>query len=166
MPTLHTPPHRRREALLALAIVLCAAAVGLSIFGALAWRAVTIHRTDQSDALRRFTAIRDRLPASAPLVHRDASGRFVRTDVAPRQGVDATRLRVLAYRVQEERLVEVDVPLWFLRAKGPALQLALRGTSIDFDALGVTAADLERAGNAVVLDETPSGGDRILVWTE
>ena len=46
------------------------------------------------------------------------------------------------------------------------MQFALRGTSIDFKSLGVTAADLERSGAAVVLDETRSNGDRILAWTE
>ena len=140
--------------------------VGLSIFGALAWRAVTIRRADASGALRRFTAIRARLPTTVPLVHRDLSGRLVRSDAGPRQGASASRLRVLAYRVQEERLVEVDVPLWFVEVKGPAMQFALRGTSIDFQSLGVTAADLQRAGAAVVLDETRSNGDRILAWTE
>lgn len=73
---------------------------------------------------------------------------------------------MLAYLVREERLVEADVPLWFVGVKGPAMQFALRGTSIDFASLGLTAADLERAGSAVVLDETRGNGDRILVWTE
>ena len=100
------------------------------------------------------------------MVHRDLSGRLVRSEAGPPQGGSATRLRVLAYRVQEERLVEADVPLWFVGVKGPAMQFALRGTSIDFKSLGVTAADLERAGAAVVLDETRSNGDRILAWTE
>ena len=62
--------------------------------------------------------------------------------------------------------MEVDVPLWFVGVKGPAMQFALRGTSIDFQSLGVTAAELQRAGAAVVLDETRSNGDRILAWTE
>ena len=63
---------------MALAVVLSAASVGLTIFGALAWRAVTIQRTDTSDAQRRFASVRHRLPAATPLVHRDPSGRFVR----------------------------------------------------------------------------------------
>jgi hypothetical protein len=165
MGTTHRPASRRREGLIALAVVLGGAMVGLSIFGALAWRAVTIRRADASDALRRFTTIRARV-ATVPMVRRDRSGRFVRSDAGPPQGATASRLRVLAYHVQEERLVEADVPLWFVGIKGPAMQFALRGTSIDFQSLGVTAADLQRAGAAVVLDETRSNGDRILAWTE
>jgi hypothetical protein len=166
MGTTHRPASRRREGLIALAVVLGAAMVGVSIFGALAWRAVTIRRADASDALRRFTTIRARVPATVPMVRRDRAGRFVRSDARPRQGATASRLRVLAYRVQQEHLVEADVPLWFVGVKGPAMQFALRGTGIDFQSLGVTAADLERAGAAVVLDETRSNGDRILAWTE
>jgi len=166
MSTAHKPANRRHAALMALAVDLSAATVGLTIFGALAWRAVTIQRTDTSDAQLRFTSVRERLPAAAPLVHRDPSGRFVRSAAAPHHGAEAKRLRVLAYRVAEERLVEADVPLWFVSVKGSAMQFALRGTSIDFESLGLTAADLERAGAAVVLDETRGNGDRILAWTE
>lgn len=140
--------------------------VGLSIFGALAWRAVTIRHADASEGLRRFATIRARLPASMPMVRRDGSGRFVRREGGSRQGANATRLRVVAYRVAEERLVEANVPIWFIGVKGPAVQLALRRTNVDFESLGATAADLERAGTAVVLDATYSNGDRILAWTE
>ncbi len=35
-----------------------------------------------------------------------------------------------------------------------------------FDALNLTATDLENAGASVVLDETRSNGDRLLVWTD
>jgi hypothetical protein len=57
--------------------------VGLSIFGALAWRAVTILGADASDALQRFTTIRARLRATVPLVHGDLSGRLVRSEAGP-----------------------------------------------------------------------------------
>jgi hypothetical protein len=63
-------------------------------------------------------------------------------------------------------LVRADVPLWFLKAKGPALRYAVRDTSLDIDALNLTATDLEHAGAGVVLDETRSNGDRLLVWTD
>jgi hypothetical protein len=75
-------------------------------------------------------------------------------------------MRVLAYRRPEQRLVRADVPLWFLKLKGPAVQYALRGTGLDLERLGVTPADLERYGACVVLDETRANGDRLLVWTE
>ena len=73
---------------------------------------------------------------------------------------------LLAYRAAEQRLVRVDVPFWFLKMKGPAVQYSLRGTGVDLERLGVTAAELEGYGASVVLDESRHNGDRVLVWTE
>jgi hypothetical protein len=61
--------------------------------------------------------------------------------------------------------VRANVPFWFFKLKGPAIQLVLRGTEIDLKKLGVTAADLESHGPGLVLDEIRSNGDRVLVWT-
>ena len=58
------------------------------------------------------------------------------------------------------------VAIWFLKLKGPAAQLVLRDTGLDLAALRLTAADLERAGPAIVLDRRSGSGDRLLVWTE
>lgn len=82
------------------------------------------------------------------------------------QAAPPTRLRVLAYRTPQQRLVQADVPFWFLRLKGPAVQYALRGTGLDLEQLGVSPADLERYGICLLLDETRTNGDRLLVWTE
>ena len=62
--------------------------------------------------------------------------------------------------------MRADVPFWFLKTKGAALQDPLHGTGLDLERLGVTPADLERYGVCLVLDETRANGDRLLVWTE
>ena len=41
-----------------------------------------------------------------------------------------------------------------------------RGTGFDLERLGLTAADLERAGAGVVIDEIGNNGDRLLAWTD
>jgi hypothetical protein len=58
------------------------------------------------------------------------------------------------------------VPFWFLKVKGPAVQYALRGTGLDLKRLGVSPADLEGYGVCLILDQTRTNGDRLLVWTE
>jgi hypothetical protein len=68
--------------------------------------------------------------------------------------------------VATENLVEADVPLWFFAVKAPAAQFALRGTSFDLEEIGLTVDDLRNAGATVVMDETRSGGERLLAWTE
>jgi hypothetical protein len=140
------------------------AVIGIGFFGFLAWRAVSILETDSTGAEHNFEEAIASVPSPLPLVRRDASGQFVR-DRSRRTTGAAAELHVLAYYADGRRLVRASVPLWWFRVKGPAVRYALRGTGFDLDALGLTAADLEEAGPAVVLDERRTGGDRVLAWT-
>lgn len=149
----------------AAALLLAVALFGVAVFGVLAWRGVSVLPMDASGALHNFEAVRARVPG-APLVQRDASGRFVRRPSAKTNGPTPTQLHALAYYVDGQRLVQAHVPMWFFKVKGPALRYAMRDTGLDLDALNVTATDLEDAGAGLVLDETRSNGDRLLVWTE
>ena len=147
------------------ALLLIAALVGVAVFGVLAWRSVSVLEMDATGALHNFETVRARVPGP-PLVRRDASGRFVRRPSGNTTGPVPTELHALAYYVDGQRLVRADVPMWFFKVKGPALRFAVRDTGLDLDALNVTATDLENAGAGVVLDETRSNGDRLLVWTD
>jgi hypothetical protein len=73
---------------------------------------------------------------------------------------------VLAHLASEGGLVRAEVPLWFLKLKGPVVRPALRGTGLDPGDLGLTVDELERLGRALLLDTTRPNGDRVLVWTE
>jgi hypothetical protein len=119
---------RRRDTGLIVGIAVGAVALGLSVFAALAWRAVTIQRAGESEALQQFEAVRSRLPTTDPLVQRDRSGRLVKRNRSSRGEAPPRQLSVIAYYSSGERLVTAEVPLWFLRVKGPAVQFALRGT--------------------------------------
>ena len=121
------------------------ALLGLSGSGILIWRSVHVDQADAADARRRFEEVRHDFP-SAPLVVWDAGGRLTRNAPRAAGGPRPSQLHVLLYRSREERLVRADVPLWFFKVKGPAMNYALRGTEFDLAALGLTAADLEEAG--------------------
>jgi hypothetical protein len=151
---------------LGVAVFGAAAVLGVAVFGVLAWRSVTVVQMDVGGALNQFEDAQRRVPSTPPLVQRDASGNFVRRESEPTTSRAATQLHALAYYVGGQRLVRADVPLWFFKVKGPAVRYALRDTGFDLDALNLTATDLERAGARVILDETWSSGDRLLVWTE
>ena len=154
-----------RRVFVGAVLLLVAALLGVAVFGVLAWRSVSVLEMDASGALHNFEAVRARMSGPA-LVQREASGGFVRRPAAKTTGPAPTRLHALAYYVNGQRLVQADVPMWFFKVKGPALRYAVRDTGLDLDALNVTATDLENAGAGVVLDETRSNGDRLLVWTE
>lgn len=155
-----------RTVRLVLVGLIVGAALGLGIFGVMAYRAVTIEAARPSEALRRFDAIRAAMPGQ-PLLTLDDAGDVVRRE-APRAIGPAPirRLAVLAYHAETQRLLTAEVPFWFLKIKGPAARYALRDTGLDLDRLRVTATELARHGPAVVIDRVRPNGDRLLVWTE
>lgn len=136
------------------------------MFGVLAWRSVTVQRMETADAMSQFDAVLAEFPLRTALVTRDASGQFKRHPLPGNTGPPPDQLHVLAYRAHEQRLVRADVPFWFFKVKGPAVQYALRGTGFDLEALNLTSRDLEQFGVGVVLDETRVNGDRLLAWTQ
>ena len=142
-----------------------AALIGLGVFGAMVWRAVSVENLPLRDTQRRFDTIRTAFRNAPPLVRRDEAGRFVRTEASGRNGERPSRLYVVLYRASQNRFLSADVPLWFLKIKGPAAAVALRDTGFDLDVLGLTVDDLERSGPGLVLDE-PRGEDTLIAWTQ
>jgi hypothetical protein len=150
-----------------LLFLLLAAIAGLTVFGILAWRAVNVENADAPEALRRFTAIRSALGSRPPLLTLDEAGNVVRRAAPPaHQPHPLTRLAVLAYQADEQRLVSAGVPFWFFRMKSQPTQFLVRGTGLDLERLEITAADLAKYDPSVVIDHTRANGDRLLVWTE
>lgn len=148
-------------------LVILGAVIGFSIFGVLVWQAVETEKTDATEALRRFSAARATFESMEPMLDLDSKGRLIGRQLDP----DSTpkkldQLRVLVYTASQERLVAADVPFWFVKLKGPALQFVLRETGFDLKSLGITPRDLERRGPGLILDESTPNGDRLLVWTE
>ena len=150
-----------------LLFLLAGAIIGFGIFGVLTWRAVDVDQADASEALRRFTAVRLALGSRPPLLTLDAAGNVVRRAAPPaHQPRPLTRLAVLAYQADEQRLVSADVPFWFFRMKGRPTQFLVRGTGLDLERLEITAGDLAKYGPSLVIDHARANGDRLLVWTE
>ncbi|HEX6323659.1 MAG TPA: hypothetical protein VFZ36_08035 [Vicinamibacterales bacterium] len=150
-----------------LLLLLFGALIGFGIFAVLAWRAVDVEQAGAPEALRRFTAVRTALGGRAPLLTLDDAGNVVRRAAPPaQQPPPLSRLAVLAYQANEQRLVSAEVPFWFFRMKGPPTQFLVRGTGLDLERLEITAADLAKHGPSVVIDHARPNGDRLLVWTE
>jgi hypothetical protein len=150
-----------------LGIVLVCGLAGLAVFAVLVWRAVTVEDAPRAEAERRIAIARAGLPSKAPLVELDDQGRVVRTTSSSEgTGRPVARLKALAWRAADRRLVSADTPFWFFKLKGPAARYALTGTGFDLDRLGLTPADIERFGPGVIVDYAGRDGDRVLVWTE
>jgi hypothetical protein len=144
-----------------------AAVIGWTIFGVMAWQAVTVDEVGTNDAAERLSAVREAFGGTPPLVAYDSSGQLVRRETTPPSNpAPVTHIYVLSYHAANGRLVHADVPFWFFTLKAPAAQFFVRDTGLDLNTLGLTAGDLEREGPTLVLDEGDAGGDLLLVWTE
>ena len=142
-----------------------AVVVGIGLFAFLAWHSATIEWAAPNEAFQLFAEVRSHVHEE-PVVQVGADGTLTRRSPPTGRASPVSVLRVLAYRAPEQRLVRAAVPFWFLKIKGPAVQYAVRDTGLDLNKLGVTPADLEQYGPAVIIDETRQNGDRLLVWTE
>lgn len=150
-----------------LILLVLGAVVGFSIFGVLVSRAVKTEEAVETVALARFAQARAAFGVAKPMLDLDATGNLIgRRQEPDSTGKAISRLRVLAYQTGQGRLIEAEVPFWFVKLKGPALQFAVRGTGLDLKDLEVTPGDLERHGPGLILDESAPNGDRLLVWTE
>jgi hypothetical protein len=149
-----------------LSVFAIAAAVGLALFGFMAWRSISVERIEPDEALRRFQAIRSQFSGAEPILRVQPDGHVVRSKEPLGEGQPPKQFRVLAYRAPERQLVQAKIAFWFLKAKGPAVIYSLRGTGLDLDRLGISPAELARYGPRLVFDETGADGGRLLVWTE
>jgi hypothetical protein len=148
-------------------VVLACGLAGIVAFVVLASRAVTVQHASRAEAERRIGSIRAGFPSKAPLVDIDDNGRVVRT-TSSSEGTarPVARLKAVAWRDADQRLVSADTPFWFFRLKGPAARYALEGTGFDLDRLGLTPADIERFGPGIIVDHVGRDGSLLFVWTE
>ena len=155
--------NRYRIAAIAVAVVLLVA--GITFYSL--QNVTTVEEVDGETADARFVTVLEPLDSTAALLQRDAAGRWIRSP----QTNDPTdsrlkRIGVLAYRPDSERLYRMDIPFWFYRMKGPALEFVLRDTGFDLGDLGLKPKELQRRGPGLVLDEEQQDGGRIVVWVE
>ena len=127
----------------------------------------TVEEVDGDTADARFVTVLEPLDSADALLQRDAEGRWIRS--APTNDKTDSRLErigVLVYRPDSERLYRMDIPFWFYRMKGPALEFVLRDTGFDLGDLGLEPKELQRHGPGLVLNEEQEDGGRIVVWVE
>ena len=147
--------------------LMAAAVCGIGVFALLVWQAVEVLDAGPADAARAFEEARAPFGDQPALLSRQPDGTLVRRD---RQPPDApavvAHIRVLSYQSASRRLTRADVPFWFFKLKSPAAQFFVRDTGLDLSTLGLTAADLEREGPTLILDETGHAGYQWLVWSD
>jgi hypothetical protein len=130
---------------------------------------IEARKASASVAASEFDAIRERFRGQKPLIELDERGRFLRSNVdrpSPPGARQPETLYVLAFDPDDEGLVKVAVPFWLLRMKLGNAHVDLGDSRMDLEDLKISIKDLERFGPTLILDQTNSGGDRVLVWSQ
>ena len=156
-------------------ITLWVAAIGfivcLALGGGIAvmiYRQTTFSSSERADADREFERVKALFPPRPPLVEVREPGPIM-ADVqihrapasAPLQAIQ--EFQVLAYDSRKKRLVRSHVPTWLMRFSSGNIAAHLGLPVGDFT---VTLEDVERYGRGIIIDFSPPGGGRVLVWTE
>ena len=150
-----------------LKILLIAAALGLGVFVWTASRVTTVERMGTNAASYRFRGVLQQFEDPQPMLTMNGGGRVTRHTRTSKSLVPTvpTHLNVLAWRGSSVGLVEVQIPMWFLRMKGPAINFLLKDTKFDLQAWRLTVEELQDWGPGVVLDHHSGRGERVLIWT-
>ena len=170
-PQAPAPPRRSRKVLwIVLGVVgfLVLCVVGFAAFGLyFVSRNLDMTKATPIEATDSFETVRARFK-DAPILTIDADERVTLSrpppDAPPAER--PTKMYVMAYDRDDERIVRVTVPFWMLRMSRENIRLGSgRGGDIDFEKLRITAEELERYGPALLLDHTEDR-NRVLVWTQ
>lgn len=160
----------RRWVRIVLWVVAIGVALSVLVGGSLAvmiYRQTTFTTSERADADREFDRARAQLPSRPPLVEVLSPGpmpnvRIHRApDSAPRQNVE--EFQVLAYDARNKRLVRSRVPTWFMRFSSGDIASHL---GLPVQNFAITLEDVERYGKGIIVDFSPPGGGRLLVWTQ
>jgi hypothetical protein len=149
-------------------VFLIAAALGLIVFFWTASQVTSIEQVDTNTASFRFRAVLEQFEDTRSMLTMDGGGRVTRRTRRSKALIPVvpTGLKILAWRGSTIGLVEVHIPMWFLRMKGPAINYLLKETKFDLQSWGLTVEELQDWGPGVVLDHQSAAGERVLIWTE
>jgi len=167
-----TGVNRRRAMSRPLAIgvgLFVAAAAAMTYFFFFDWSSV--REASEEEARRILASAVDEAGGDAPYIVIDETGVVtVNRDQEHDEPVGFGTLRLMAWLPEEERVLTLDYPHWFVRLKtmsslnlGTMIAAALR----DWEQLDLSVSydDLRRRGPGLLLDHRQAGGVRIVLWS-
>jgi flagellar basal body-associated protein FliL len=150
-------------------IVLVFLGIG-AIIATTAWiqQNLTITETTAGGAQQEFETVRARFAGRPPLLElRDgrpvyAAGKAPET----RSTTPVEDLHVLVWDPDEDRIVSVAIPFWFLRLKSGPIEFNSYAAGWGDERVNLSAEDIERHGPGIIMDATSPKGERILLWAQ
>lgn len=150
-----------------LKILFIAAALGFATFLFTAWRVTKVEPMGGADANLRFRAVYERFEDTQPMLTRDGAGNVTHHKRHSKELIPTVPqdLVVLAWRGPQPGLVQMRIPLWFLRMKGAALRYMFRKTGLDPGPWALSPDEIRDWGPGIIIDYQ-NRSDRVLIWAE
>ncbi len=121
---------------------------------------------DGSEAARSFADVRARFAGSEPvLVMADSRPQFTRQPPATPPARELESLRLMAWDPDERQLANVTIPFWLVKLRDGPFSISA-STFLPNVRVSIRAAELERYGPALLMDQSDQDGARVLIWTE
>lgn len=134
---------------------------------------IHVQQATSTSVAQEFDDVQARFASQKPLIELDDRGHFVRANTdRPAGSPRPDSLHILAFSAKDDKVVQMSIPFWLLRLKGPGTRIGL-GSHVDFGSgdvdlkrMNITVQDLERYGPTLIVDHTSSNGDRVLIWSQ
>jgi hypothetical protein len=128
---------------------------------------VVVNTADMRAADDEFEKIKQRFKGQEPLVE-FKEGFSARRNERPAMGsrVQLTRLHILAWDSDEEKLANISIPFWVLRLKSGPIRFSTYTTGLDDRGVRLTPEEIEAAGPGIILEGTGPHGERFMLWAE
>jgi hypothetical protein len=126
-------------------------------------------RTSDAEAWNAFDVASTRFRGQRPLYELDSAGRPRLARIAadiPAAPNPAESLSILAWNPDDQRLIDVSLPLWMIGLSHTRMVLSHSDHRFDLRQLNLDEDDLRRIGPALVLDYRDRDGARVLLWTQ
>jgi len=130
---------------------------------------VDTQRVSSSSALRQFEEALAPFKDQKPVIEIDADEHVRRMrDLAdlPTAATKVTNFVVMAWDPDEERIVNLRLPLWILTMGQRKVDLGIGAESLDLRRLQLNFEEIARVGPQLILDVRTRSGERVLLWTE
>ena len=155
-----------------IGVILLIVVAGIALVGSVAYMVSQRVHVDQMSAksgLAEFEQIRAKFAGQKPYIDLgpDEDSPTINHDLEKNHRTPLSTIHLRVFVPRERRLVSVDLPFWMMRMMGDK-PIHFRASEGGFGglSLSVNAADLERRGPGLILDQGRPGREQVIIWTE
>ena len=129
---------------------------------------VDVTETNEQAAMQQMDTVRSKFAGQQPLIQlvdgkpQLVGGRAV--EGAPAKPLST--VHVMAFDVDEGRLVNFPLPFWLIRMKSGPIRISAYQQGWDDRGISFSVEEIEKHGPGIIVDITEPGEGRVLIWAE